>query len=200
MVLTKGLKGECGGINVRRPINVLLRGDLRQTALQSKPAAHTHTYSFLPRVQASSAVSQLSARGFVNYFGLQRFGSGSGCPTHRVGALLLRGQWQPAVDMLLGPSAEDRPDVAAAKAQYAADRDAKVTPCGGNLRCLTAFTDERRLREKRSKRGMDQRALLAALYLKHRPPATSALEFLQTLEPPLAAANCMPVIRVLMPR
>ena len=30
--------------------------------------------------------------GFVNYFGLQRFGSGEGEPTHHAGAALLRGE------------------------------------------------------------------------------------------------------------
>ena len=38
------------------------------------------------------AVASVRACGFVNYFGLQRFGSGEGEPTHLAGAALLRGE------------------------------------------------------------------------------------------------------------
>ncbi|MCO5550021.1 hypothetical protein L7F22_003498 [Adiantum nelumboides] len=40
--------------------------------------------------------------GFINYFGLQRFGTGS-VPTFTVGAALLRGQWEAAVNLILQP-------------------------------------------------------------------------------------------------
>lgn len=40
----------------------------------------------------AAAVASVRACGFVNYFGLQRFGSGEGEPTHLAGAALLRGE------------------------------------------------------------------------------------------------------------
>jgi len=43
-----------------------------------------------------AAVDGLRARGFVNYFGLQRFGTGT-VPTHAVGWWLLRRRWREAV-------------------------------------------------------------------------------------------------------
>ncbi|RLM86859.1 hypothetical protein C2845_PM04G28890 [Panicum miliaceum] len=48
-----------------------------------------------------AAVDGLSKNGFINYYGLQRFGSGS-VPTHFVGAALLRGDWKHAVSLILG--------------------------------------------------------------------------------------------------
>ncbi|OMO55406.1 Pseudouridine synthase, TruD [Corchorus capsularis] len=41
------------------------------------------------------SAESLGRHGFINYFGLQRFGSGS-IPTHRIGATLLKGEWKVA--------------------------------------------------------------------------------------------------------
>ncbi|KAJ1413903.1 Pseudouridine synthase, TruD [Sesbania bispinosa] len=49
-----------------------------------------------------AAADALGRHGFINYFGLQRFGSGS-VPTHLIGAALLRGKWKLAVDLILDP-------------------------------------------------------------------------------------------------
>ncbi|KAG8055229.1 hypothetical protein GUJ93_ZPchr0001g32437 [Zizania palustris] len=49
-----------------------------------------------------AAVDGLIKNGFINYYGLQRFGSGS-VPTHLVGAALLKGEWRNAVRMILDP-------------------------------------------------------------------------------------------------
>ncbi|KAG6547822.1 hypothetical protein Mapa_010639 [Marchantia paleacea] len=54
----------------------------------------------------SEASESLKQGGFVNYYGLQRFGSGS-VPTHLVGAALLRGEWKTAVDLVLQPREGD---------------------------------------------------------------------------------------------
>ncbi|CAL5084237.1 unnamed protein product [Urochloa decumbens] len=48
-----------------------------------------------------AAIDGLSKNGFINYYGLQRFGSGS-VPGHFVGAALLRGEWRHAVSLILG--------------------------------------------------------------------------------------------------
>ncbi|RVW95945.1 Pseudouridylate synthase 7-like [Vitis vinifera] len=42
-----------------------------------------------------ASADALGRLGFINYFGLQRFGSGS-VPTHLIGAALLRGEWETA--------------------------------------------------------------------------------------------------------
>ncbi|OVA05407.1 Pseudouridine synthase [Macleaya cordata] len=53
-----------------------------------------------------AAANALGRNGFINYFGLQRFGSGS-VPTHLIGAALLRGEWKTAVSMFLDPREGD---------------------------------------------------------------------------------------------
>ncbi|GKA54093.1 multisubstrate pseudouridine synthase 7 [Tanacetum coccineum] len=49
-----------------------------------------------------AAAEALGKDGFINYFGMQRFGSGS-VPTHLIGAKLLKGEWKEAVSMILDP-------------------------------------------------------------------------------------------------
>ncbi|KAM0951860.1 putative tRNA pseudouridine(13) synthase [Dioscorea sansibarensis] len=43
-----------------------------------------------------AAADGLRRNGFINYYGLQRFGSGS-VPTHMIGAALLKGEWKHAI-------------------------------------------------------------------------------------------------------
>jgi len=43
-----------------------------------------------------------TAAGFINYFGLQRFGTG-GAPTHAIGAALALGEWERAVRLIMAP-------------------------------------------------------------------------------------------------
>jgi tRNA pseudouridine13 synthase len=44
------------------------------------------------RETVAAAVKALTASGFINYFGLQRFGTHA-IPTHAIGGALLRGAW-----------------------------------------------------------------------------------------------------------
>uniref|UniRef100_F6HTS9 TRUD domain-containing protein n=1 Tax=Vitis vinifera TaxID=29760 RepID=F6HTS9_VITVI len=53
-----------------------------------------------------ASADALGRLGFINYFGLQRFGSGS-VPTHLIGAALLRGEWETAVSLILDPREGD---------------------------------------------------------------------------------------------
>ena len=48
----------------------------------------------------SNAIEALQSNGFINYFGLQRFGSGD-TGTHNVGKELLLGKWREAVELLM---------------------------------------------------------------------------------------------------
>ncbi len=47
-----------------------------------------------------SILKSFSEKGFINYFGLQRFGTGE-VMTHEIGKLLIKRQWKEAVDILL---------------------------------------------------------------------------------------------------
>ena len=64
---------------------------------------------------------------------------------HRVGALLLKGDWQGAINLILAPSSDDRDDNAAARKLYTEGRNARAA-----LKALPRhFTAERALLEVR---------------------------------------------------
>jgi tRNA pseudouridine13 synthase len=80
------------------------------------------------RAQLEAGLAALRADGFLNYFGLQRFGTG-GTPTHAVGRALLQGRWEAAAKLILGPTGipahrERFPYLAQARAHFARTFDA----------------------------------------------------------------------------
>ena len=74
-----------------------------------------------------AAAAALGEAGFVNYFGLQRFGSNAAAGTHAVGAAMLRSEWQTAIDLVMAPFPDDsgRGDTGERQAReaWAATRD-----------------------------------------------------------------------------
>ncbi|XP_004494684.1 multisubstrate pseudouridine synthase 7 [Cicer arietinum] len=80
-----------------------------------------------------AAADSLGRHGFINYFGLQRFGSGS-VPTHRIGAALFRGEWKLAVDLILDPRDGERYVIAKARKYYKDTNDV-----AGTLKQLPQF-------------------------------------------------------------
>ncbi|KAE8010054.1 hypothetical protein FH972_006452 [Carpinus fangiana] len=73
-----------------------------------------------------ASADALGRLGFINYFGLQRFGSGS-VPTHLIGATLLRGEWKTVVSMILDPREGERDAVAKAREYYKESNDIEGT-------------------------------------------------------------------------
>ncbi|GJJ69952.1 tRNA pseudouridine13 synthase [Entomortierella parvispora] len=65
----------------------------------------------------------LRDKGFMNYFGMQRFGTGS-VGTHDVGRALLRGEWAEAVHLILKPRLGEGPDITKARQHWAEHKDA----------------------------------------------------------------------------
>ena len=77
------------------------------------------------RGACEEAARALTSRGFVNYFGQQRFGSSSLVPTHAVGAALLRRRLCDSLLLVLHPKAPGlKPAARAALEGFAATRDA----------------------------------------------------------------------------
>ncbi|KAH8937329.1 hypothetical protein BDL97_16G022100 [Sphagnum fallax] len=70
-----------------------------------------------------AAAEGLGQSGFINYFGLQRFGSGS-VATHTVGAALLRGEWKAAANLILQPRDGEQREVSEAREYYKRTQDA----------------------------------------------------------------------------
>eukprot|EP00166_Cyanidium_caldarium_P001188 ctg_1606.g445 len=78
---------------VRHPLHLGdLYGNRFTVVLRHVPAAS--------RAAAEQAVASVRQRGFVNYYGLQRFGSRAHA-THEIGVALLRGEFRRALDMIL---------------------------------------------------------------------------------------------------
>lgn len=65
------------------------------------------------RARVEAAVQALKSSGFLNYYGMQRFGIGR-TPTHVVGEALLVGDWARAVRLLLEPREDAEPALRAA--------------------------------------------------------------------------------------
>ena len=71
-----------------------------------------------PISDASHACQSLANSGFINYFGLQRFGRG-GTSSHMIGKVQFQGKWSEAIDMLFVPRGGDKEDIKRAKELYA---------------------------------------------------------------------------------
>ena len=70
-----------------------------------------------PSDDIKSACAAIGDSGFINFFGLQRFGSG-GTKSHHSGLALLRRDWKLFVEMLFAPREGDRQEVSDVKAAF----------------------------------------------------------------------------------
>ncbi|KAJ3160156.1 hypothetical protein HDU86_000992 [Geranomyces michiganensis] len=71
------------------------------------------------------AMCSLRDKGFVNYFGMQRFGTRS-LPTYAVGIAYLNGMFKEAVDMIMEPKDGERADVREGRRLWTEDKNAKA--------------------------------------------------------------------------
>ncbi|KAK0180099.1 hypothetical protein PV327_005775 [Microctonus hyperodae] len=70
------------------------------------------------------AMTSLRDNGFINYYGLQRFGSVAAIPTYEIGKALLQGKWNEAIDLILKPRSGEPRDMTEAREIYAKTKDA----------------------------------------------------------------------------
>ncbi|KAH6915349.1 pseudouridine synthase [Coprinopsis sp. MPI-PUGE-AT-0042] len=68
------------------------------------------------------AMTTIKTKGFINYYGMQRFGTAS-VPTHAIGLALLKSDWNRAISLVLQKRHGEHPDVAAARDAWLVDRD-----------------------------------------------------------------------------
>lgn len=68
------------------------------------------------KVLLEQAAQTMKNKGFLNYFGTQRFGKFHN--THLVGIAVLQGDFEKAVDIIMAPSDEDRPDITKARKDW----------------------------------------------------------------------------------
>lgn len=69
---------------------------------------------------------QVCKQGFVNFFGPQRFGSSASVCSHDIGVVLMKGAWESAVNLILGPRSDDFGPVKDARIKWAETRDPEL--------------------------------------------------------------------------
>lgn len=74
----------------------------------------------------TDAVDALSKSGFLNYFGMQRFGT-TAVGTHMIGLSLLRGDWDLAIDLIMRKKSGETQDAEHARSVWQQTKDAKAT-------------------------------------------------------------------------
>lgn len=73
-----------------------------------------------------TSLNKLKENGFINYFGLQRFGNSTTVPTYEVGVALLRADYKLACELILKPRENDMPFLKAIREQWWKERDSKA--------------------------------------------------------------------------
>jgi len=81
------------------------------------------------------AVESLKARGFINYFGMQRFGTSADVMTHDIGCAMLKNDWPRIADLLLLPRPGDHGPISRARTLYAETRSVSRTLAIMPMRC-----------------------------------------------------------------
>lgn len=74
----------------------------------------------------NASLTSLRENGFINYYGLQRFGNCAAIPTHRVGLALLRGDFAEAVELILKPRDGDVQFMTAVREHWWKHRNAEA--------------------------------------------------------------------------
>ncbi|XP_049295781.1 pseudouridylate synthase 7 homolog [Anopheles funestus] len=57
----------------------------------------------------NGCMEEFRKKGFINYYGLQRFGNCASVPTYKIGIELLKGNWKEACELILQPREDDHP-------------------------------------------------------------------------------------------
>ncbi|KAL4260216.1 pseudouridine synthase TruD family protein [Pleurotus pulmonarius] len=127
------------GISGRKPVEEALkkRGDrgvritdfnYRKASLELGMLKGNAFVITLRNVQVDStetidkALNTIKNKGFINYYGMQRFGTAS-VPTHAIGLAILKAEWQKAISLILRKRPGEHPDVAAARDAWLVDGD-----------------------------------------------------------------------------
>jgi tRNA pseudouridine13 synthase len=68
------------------------------------------------------AMNSIKHKGFINYYGMQRFGTAA-VPTHSIGLAILKSDWHKAVSLILQKRPGEHPEVVAARDAWLVDGD-----------------------------------------------------------------------------
>lgn len=95
----------------------MLRGNRFRIALRKVTASDEET---------NTAMENFREKGFINYFGLQRFGNCAEIPTYKVGIEILKNEWKKACSLILKPREGDAPFMRKIREIWAKTGDAKM--------------------------------------------------------------------------
>lgn len=73
----------------------------------------------------TASLESVKRNGFINYYGLQRFGNCAAIPTYEIGKALLKGNWKRACELVLKPREGDLSYMAKMRQYWWETRDAK---------------------------------------------------------------------------
>uniref|UniRef100_A0A182YPJ9 Uncharacterized protein n=1 Tax=Anopheles stephensi TaxID=30069 RepID=A0A182YPJ9_ANOST len=73
----------------------------------------------------NGCMEEFREKGFINYYGLQRFGNCASVPTYKIGIEMLKGNWKEACDLILQPREDEPPFMVEMRAIWAKTHDAK---------------------------------------------------------------------------
>ncbi|KAJ3039678.1 hypothetical protein HDV00_012022 [Rhizophlyctis rosea] len=121
--------GTLAGLN--KTLRGIALGDWKYTSerLQLGDLSGNHFVITLRDVKATSeesihkSLESLRDNGFINYYGMQRFGTRS-VPTHAVGIEMLNGRFKEAVELIMAPKNEERTDFNDARLHWQEHKDA----------------------------------------------------------------------------
>lgn len=81
----------------------------------------------IERPKISELIENLKTKGFINYFGRQRFGNSIENSTHSIGLAILTKNYSAAVDLILGPRPVKNPQEQLARDNWIKHRDASIS-------------------------------------------------------------------------
>ncbi|CAD7002715.1 unnamed protein product [Ceratitis capitata] len=98
--------------------DVLKLGDLKGNRFR---IALRHVNGDEEKIQ--KALENLRDNGFINYFGLQRFGNNADIPTYEIGVALLKADYKTVAELILKPRANDLPFMDEVRKKWWTERD-----------------------------------------------------------------------------
>jgi tRNA pseudouridine13 synthase len=95
----------------------MLQGNRFDIILRNVQTSEKDVVSTDPRqLRLEQAAQSLKDKGFINYFGTQRFGKFK--DTHLVGIAAVQGKFQEAIDIVMQPKSDERVDVSEARIEW----------------------------------------------------------------------------------
>jgi len=117
-------------------------------------------------------MESIKSKGFINYYGMQRFGT-SFIPTHAVGLAMLQQDWALAVDLLLRNRPGEHPDAEAARTVWSQTGDWDAALEGFPKRCVAERALLEAIRQEGKKDNKDRNHHQALMSVSSNPCVSS---------------------------